>query len=390
MLKLSGQINFIRKGLDSTRLLKVTFNKDYPTVLRRKAIFFSEESEIPEGFSAVFINKGKAVSKNIDDNQSIALLDKDFSYISEGDIIRLEPKFNRMRVLFRSNSPNNFLLLTERCNHKCLMCSQPPKNIDDSILMQEAMELVEMLPNDLQSFGLTGGEPTLYGQQLVTLIEKFKNYLPHTALDLLSNGRTFKSIDYANEFYKVNHPDLRIAIPLYSSNPSLHNYVVQAENAFNETIEGILNLKSFMQKVEIRVVLHKQTIPGLIDLAKYISNNLRFVDHVALMGLEITGYTRANLEDLWIDPWEYKDSLSEAVNILNDYNVPVSVYNHQLCLINKDVYKFNVQSISDWKNEYIKECSECIKKHECGGFFSSQVLYKRSQNIKPILNNYAN
>ena len=37
-------------------------------------------------------------------------------------------------------------------------------------------------------------------------------------------------------------------------------------------------------------------------------------------------------------PWEYKDSLSEAVNILNDYNVPVSVYNHQLCLINKDVY----------------------------------------------------
>ena len=31
--------------------------------------------------------------------------------------------------------------------------------------------------------------------------------------------------------YKVKHPDLRIAIPLYSSNPSLHNYVVQAENA---------------------------------------------------------------------------------------------------------------------------------------------------------------
>ena len=47
-----------------------------------------------------------------------------------------------------------------------------------------------------------------------------------------------------------------------------------------------------------------------------------------------------------------------------------------------------MQSISDWKNEYIKECSECIKKHECGGFFSSQVLYKRSQNIKPVLNNY--
>ena len=60
-----------------------------------------------------------------------------------------------------------------------------------------------------------------------------------------------------------------------------------------------------MQKVEIKV-LHKQTIPGLIDLNKYISNNLRFEDHVALMGLEITGYTRANLEDLWIDPGNIK------------------------------------------------------------------------------------
>ena len=40
-----------------------------------------------------------------------------------------------------------------------------------------------------------------------------------------------------------------------------------------------------------------------------------------------------------------QDSLGEAVNMLNDYNVPVSVYNHQLCLINKRVYKFNVQSI---------------------------------------------
>ena len=71
------------------------------------------------------------------------------------------------------------------------------------------------------------------------------------------------------------------------------------------------------------------------------------------------------------------------------YNIENSDTNLDM-LETKDVYKFNVQSISDWKNEYIKECSECIKKHECGGFFSSQVLYKRSQNIKPILNNYAN
>jgi hypothetical protein len=31
------------------------------------------------------------------------------------------------------------------------------------------------------------------------------------------------------------------------------------------------------------------------------------------MGLEITGFARPNSNMLWIDPYEYKDILSEAV-----------------------------------------------------------------------------
>jgi MoaA/NifB/PqqE/SkfB family radical SAM enzyme len=81
-----------------------------------------------------------------------------------------------------------------------------------------------------------------------------------------------------------------------------HDYVVQSVNAFNETVRGILNLKSLDRRVEIRVVIHKQTIDRLVRLCEFIARNLLFVDHVALMGLEITGFTRANLDDLWIDP----------------------------------------------------------------------------------------
>jgi hypothetical protein len=32
------------------------------------------------------------------------------------------------------------------------------------------------------------------------------------------------------------------------------------------------------------------------------------------MGLEITGFTRANLDLLWIDPYEYKHTLSDRVS----------------------------------------------------------------------------
>jgi hypothetical protein len=103
------------------------------------------------------------------------------------------------------------------------------------------------------------------------------------------------------------------------------------------------------------------------------------------MGLEMMGFTRANLDKLWIDPYEYKDTLSKALEVLNSYGIKTSIYNHQLCVVNPDVKSNYVKSISDWKNEYVEECDPCSKKNECGGFFSSSVKYRYSKNIKPFL-----
>jgi His-Xaa-Ser system radical SAM maturase HxsC len=265
------------------------------------------------------------------------------------------------------------------------MCSQPPKKIDDSFLLRRAFELVKLIPKDAPRITLTGGEPTLYGESLIELIKQTKLQLPDTSVDVLSNGRRFKDKEYARRLGAIKHANCVIAIPVYSDDPVRHDYVVQAHGAFDETIQGILNLKRFGQKVEIRIVLHKQTIGRLAKTCEFICRNLLFVDHVALMGLEITGFTRANLDLLWIDPFEYKDTLSEAVHILNSYGMNSSVYNHQLCVINKDVEGNYCKSISDWKNEYLESCAPCVRRFECGGFFSSSELYKHSSHVTPYL-----
>jgi hypothetical protein len=54
-----------------------------------------------------------------------------FDYLSEGDIIGFHPTSQRFRTLYRRASRHNSFLVTDRCNHYCLMCSQPPKDIDD-------------------------------------------------------------------------------------------------------------------------------------------------------------------------------------------------------------------------------------------------------------------
>lgn len=291
----------------------------------------------------------------------------------------------RIRSIFRADSNHNSILLTEQCNNYCLMCSQPPKRIDDSWLLKEAFEAIRLIPRETKELGFTGGEPTVYGADFIKLLNHVKSWLPHTSLHVLSNGRSFADESYAKAYADVEHPDLMIGIPIYSADPSVHDYVVQAKGAFDETVRGVLNLKRYNQRVEIRVVIHKQTCEGLPELANFIARNLLFVDQVALMGLEHIGFARANIDSLWIDPIEYKDQLSEAVRILTSYGIHAAVYNHPLCLVNPDVQHAYVKSISDWKNEFAKECGPCLRKHECGGFFSSGIRNGYSQSISPFL-----
>jgi His-Xaa-Ser system radical SAM maturase HxsC len=379
MLKLHGNISGSRIGLPRPTLLTLTENTILPDRLKKgHALLSSVSRPKPSGFGAYL--------DRVDNSGNLAnqfTLGQEFDYLAGGDIVRIDPR-GKLACLYRRNANYNTILLTEQCNHYCLMCSQPPKAVDDSWLLGQAMQLLEMIPRDTKILGFSGGEPTLYGDGLVDLLRKAKNYLPTTMLDVLTNGRAFKSIEYCEKMQQVGHDTLMFAIPLYSDDPVTHDYVVQSEGAYDEAIAGILNLKSCGQKVEIRIVIHKQTVDRLVSTCEFISRNLLFVDHVALMGLEITGFTRANLQQLWIDPHDYKDQLSQATEILNRRGIPTSVYNHQLCVINDDVLENYKRSISSWKNEYVAECDSCLRRSECGGFFSSSKMYRFSDHIQPF------
>lgn len=388
MLTLSGRIIRIgpespplevptKKGID---LFSLTTNVHLPPVLRtQKAVLLREVPEHPPpGFLHYFAFSQRP--EGFDGNWSV--LGEEFGYLGDGDVVALAD--GHLRALYRANSEHNSILLTEQCNNYCLMCSQPPKRVDDKFLLAEAFDLVRLIPRETKSLGITGGEPTLFGDDFISLVRQIKNWLPMTSLHILSNGRSFADESFARAYADVNHPDAMLGIPVYSEDPALHDYVVQAEGAFDETIRGILNLKRLRQKVEVRVVLHKQTTPTLPNLAEYIVRNLLFVDHVALMGLEMMGFTRANLDKLWIDPSEYRNELSEAVRILSNRGIPVSIYNQPLCLVNEDVYPFYVKSISDWKNEFAAECAPCVRKTQCGGFFSSGIRYGYSKSVQPF------
>lgn len=251
------------------------------------------------------------------------------------------------------------------------MCSQPPKDQNDSdALTVRNLEVIKLISKPPEYLTITGGEPTLLGHRLFTILRALRDSMPDTHVHILSNGRSFAWPEFVDGLVASGHPRLSLGIPLYSDNAAIHDFVVQAKGAFDQTMIGLHQLARWGQSIEIRVVLHRQTVERLPQLAEYIYRNLTFVEHIALMGLEHIGYTPRNLGLLWVDPIAYQEKLREAVFVLRLRGMNVSVYNHPLCVLPEVLWKFSKQSISDWKNIYCEACSTCDVRDQCGGLFS--------------------
>jgi len=294
-----------------------------------------------------------------------------YDYLAEGDVLGLDHSSGKFRTLFRRNSTHNSFLVTERCNNYCLMCSQPPKDVDDRWILTEIKESLALVDPATHALTFTGGETLSDWAEFIDLLKECRQRLPTTALQVLTNGRALANSRIVDAWREIGHPNLMAAIPVYASTDSVHDYVVQAKGAFDETILGILKLKDRGQRVEIRIVLHAVTAPIIAETCQWIARNLPFVDHVALMGLENTGFAIANDALLWIDPVDYREALAEAVDHLTSAGVNVSIYNLPKCVLSRSVWPYALQSISDWKNGFVEKCDRCDEKSSCSGFFTT-------------------
>ena len=310
-------------------------------------------------------------------------LGPELAHLDAGDIIHVPGDGRRVTVLWKNSARHNALLLTEQCDNYCLMCSQPPKDRDDAWLFDRARKVISLLPPDARALSLTGGEPTLHADALIGLLEHCKRVTPGLSLHLLSNGRRFADPEFTRRYAAVGLADIMAGIPVYAPEPGLHDFIVQAAGAFNETVHGILNLASLGQAVEIRVVVQRHTVPVLAGLAAFIVRNLPFVAQVALMGLEMTGLARPNAPLVWADPAGYQHELAAAVDILATAGITTRIYNHQLCVLDRRLWPYAVRSISDWKNDYLDICRTCTVRDACGGVFTTSGN-RLSQHLRPV------
>lgn len=354
---------------------KITFNRH---------IVFHRSNYILVGEDITCAQKGFAATlttaKNIKEVGSPICVIENVADINEGDVVVIN-KFGEIAFVYEISSKHNAIMATERCNHRCIMCPQPP-------ILQEKdktpfnLHLITLFDKETREIGITGGEPTLIGDNLFLLIKQIQKHLPKTAISILSNGVKFADKEYAMKLAKCFHHDLQIDIPLFSDIAEEHNRIVGAKT-FYKTIQGLYNLALFHQRIGLRIVVHKQTYKRLPQFADFIYHNFPFVSQVAFMQMETIGLAKENIAELWIDPYDYNEQLREAVLLLADRGMKPYIYNAQLCILPEDIRCYAQQSISDWKDIYLPECEGCTLRGQCAGFFASN-REMHSQYIKKI------
>lgn len=280
-------------------------------------------------------------------------------------------------------SNDNTLFVTSQCNNRCLMCSQPPLKRDDTnYYFEKNLNTLKSAPAGLKEIGITGGEPTLIGNRLFSLINEIFSVLPDVHIHLLSNGRAFSDRKYARMLADAGKSKILVGIPLHSDYVHDHDLIAGSANAYNETLKGLYFLGEFDVKIELRIVINKLNYSRLPQMSTFIYRNLPFVKYISFMGMEDTGYAIKNHRKIWVEPEEYMNQLEMAIINLATWGMDVSIFNIPLCCLPDTLHEFARQSISDWKVRYLAECGYCSLMSDCCGLFSTS---KKVLKVKPFM-----
>ncbi|HYJ53131.1 MAG TPA: His-Xaa-Ser system radical SAM maturase HxsC [Allosphingosinicella sp.] len=287
----------------------------------------------------------------------------------DGDVVLVHPaaeRPGRIERILRAGSPHNTLLVTERCDQLCVMCSQPPKktHVDRFGPFEEACLLAE--PGTL--IGVSGGEPTLYKDALLGMMERVLAARPDLEFHVLSNAQHFEAADVArlrNALYRR----VSWGIPLYAPEPGLHDEIVGKAGAFARLEESFAHLVMAGARVELRTVLLGSNLDALPALARHISGRLRFIEMWSIMQLENTGFAKNRWSTLYLDHRGKFDAIGQALELAALHGVPAQLFNFPRCSVPGPFRDHAVASISDWKRKFMPACAGCREREACCGFF---------------------
>lgn len=284
----------------------------------------------------------------------------------DGDVILVVPGRGTLHRLIRASSAHNTLLVTEQCDQKCIMCSQPPKKYHTD-MFDHFFQAIKLAPQ-AATIGLSGGEPFLHKERLLEFLGKAQMARPDIRFHILTNGQHFEPSDEP-ALRSLDMQSILWGIPIYAADPRLHDRIVAKTGAFETLEKNLALLGKVGAELEIRTVVLNSNIDVLEDLANHITRHQSFAQVWALMQLENIGYARMNWNEEFCDTSRDFGNMERAVDLALGRGLKTVLYNFPLCTVPEIYRPFCVASISDWKQKFLSTCDTCSLRSSCTGFF---------------------
>lgn len=299
----------------------------------------------------------------------------------DGDVVLIDPVRGAAERLIRASSKHNTLLITERCDQLCVMCSQPPKKSHADRF--EYYRAASLLAPGGAVIGLSGGEPTLYKEELFSLIEQTLEERSDLGFHVLSNGQHFEPADI-ERMRQPLYARVTWGIPLYSADPGIHDRIVAKSGAYDRLEQSLYVLLLAGANIELRTVVMQSTVPGLADLARHVISRLSFIASWSIMQLENIGFAKNRWHDLYHDHAGDFGPIATALDLADLHGIAAQLFNFPLCTVPANYRHVAPASISDWKRKYAPACSSCAAREECAGFFEWHPGGKSMEAVRPL------
>lgn len=288
------------------------------------------------------------------------------------------------------------LKLGFKCNNDCIHCVVADKRDKGCLSLNEMKDIVKTVPKD-SMLQITGGEPTLFKEELPELLEFAYNRGIHPTIQ--TNGTGFSDI----EFLKKCAPFLsNVHIAIHSCVPEIHDKIVNSTGMWEKTMQGFKNLLSIDNlSVTTQTVLSKLNIDSLYDtysmiqtLAPGIQMSMTYphLNGNAWKNKDIVAFRFSDKKDMI-----YK-CLKKFENVLFTESIPLCYsypfINHPTlendilyCVEDRVGVDFSQSSeLHDYNNSDIEDrrkaskCKECIFYNKCIGVWK-EYLYVFNNNL---------
>jgi len=287
------------------------------------------------------------------------------------------------------------------CNNNCRFCAQAHKRQLPSPSCDQLKHKINVAYQEgCDELVLTGGEPTVRDD--LPEVVAFASEVGYDLIQIQSNGRMFSYDRYASKLIEAGATEFAFA--LHGPSPEIHDLQTRSQGSFDQTTEGILNLKQRGQRVLMNSVITRYNYQQLPDLVELLADFA--VDQLQLAFVHPIGNCQRNFRQIVPKKKEVAPYLHQALDksLERGYNPGTAMVEaFPLCLMEgyeafcsefyipgervEDVDR-KIEDFADWRRSRGKKkgekCRECRFDSVCEGPWREYVEQYGFTEFEPV------